>query len=607
MGACCGSVSRAGCRQRVRRLRAWPRDSRWYRRLAILDLTVAGHQPMVSRQGRDAICYNGEIYNYRELAASHLEPAGIPLRSRCDTEVLLKLLRSRGVEALQELRGMFAFAWVDLERRQLVLARDCFGIKPLYYSVWPGGLAFGSELRSLVNLPQVSGEIDPQVAYQFLRFATADDGRTTFYAQVRQVPPGCYLEIDLDEPDRRREVTYWERTHREQPQIRFEEAAEEVRRLFMESVRLHLRSDVPVGAALSGGLDSSAVVACMRHLEPEMRIRAYCYAPANFRFNEGRYACRVADHCGAELSLVDFRPEDLARDLDHILGSQEEPIGSASIYAQACVFEQARRDGVIVMLDGQGADEMFAGYPRYFGVRLAGMARRGEWRKLMALWRERDRAGGGQFRAWLMATEHLFPEGCKRAARHLVRKPLWYDFYNKEWFLERGVRDGRLEAPEDSRSLKDYLWQTLNRTILPQLLHFEDRNSMRVSLESRVPFLNVDLVDYVYGLPEHFLVGDDGTLKRVFRAAMKGIVPDEILERRDKIGFQPPEHALLQGAGGWIDQVIDEARDVSLEMIHLDRLRAAWEAVRNRQDRVDSAIWRALVCVRWMTLRQRAL
>jgi asparagine synthase (glutamine-hydrolysing) len=495
---------------------------------------------------------------------------------------------------------------VDLERRRLVLVRDCFGIKPLYYAAWPGGIAFASELRALRNLPQVHSEIDPQVAYQFLRFCTADDGRTTFYSQIRQVPPASYLEVSLDDPDQRTEGTYWQRPEQVTHGITFEDAAEEVRERFVESVRLHLRSDVPIGAALSGGIDSSAVVAAMRHLEPDMPIRAFCYAPANFRFNEERYARCVADHCNATLSLIDFSSEELANNIDAILDAQEEPIGSASIYAQACVFERARQEGVVVMLDGQGADEMFAGYPRYFGVRLAGMARRAELGKLWHLWRQRKQAGGGQLRPWLMAGEYLFPDAWKRLARRAVGKPLWYDFYNKEWFLERGVREGRLENQEEAETLMDYLWQTLNRTILPQLLHFEDRNSMRVSLESRVPFLNVDLVNYVYTLPDHFLVGDDGTLKRVFRAAMRGLVPDEILDRRDKIGFQPPEHALLQGAGGWIDRVIDEAEAVALpEMIHLGRLRKAWEAVRSQPERVDSAIWRALICVRWMTLQQR--
>lgn len=577
-----------------------------HRRLAILDLTDAGQQPMLNGDGNQAVCFNGEIYNYRELARDRLAPRGVTVTSGSDTEVLLKQLETHGLGGLGELRGMFAFAWLDRARGKLYLVRDYFGIKPLYYSTWAGGLAFASELRALLCLSDVDRSLDPQITYQFLRFAIADDGRKTFFSHIHQVPPGHYLEIDLERPDEVRSVRYWQPGFEENLTVGFDEAAQEVRRRFVESVRVHLRSDVPVGAALSGGIDSSAVVACMRHLEPEMPIRAFCYAPKDSRFNEEAYARLVADRCGADLHLVDFTSADVARNIDALLDAQEEPVGSASIFAQACVYERARSEGVVVMLDGQGADEMFAGYTRYFGVRLADLVRRRQFGTIMKLWRRRREVGGGQTRAWLWAFEHLLPDTLKGLGRRCVGKELWYSYYQKDWFMDRGVEAARMEDVEHGRTLKTYLWETLHRTILPQLLHFEDRNSMRVSLESRVPFLHADLVEYAFSLPDDFMIGDDGSMKRVFRAAMKGLVPDEILERKDKIGFQPPEHALLQGAGGWIETVLQEADPEHVAMIDLPSLEAAWAAVRHQTDRVDSAIWRALVFVRWMTLQQRA-
>ena len=223
-----------------------------HRRLSILDLSERGRQPMVTANGRAAICYNGEVYNYCELRAE-LEAQGVTFTTGSDTEVILKLLQRKGATCVPAFRGMFGFAFVDLAAQKLLLVRDPFGIKPLYYAPWDGGIAFASEMRALLALPQVDQSLDPQVMYNYLRFSVADDGRSTLYRGIRQVKPGHYLEIDLRDPASVQEHCYWELKLAEPQQISFADAAAELRERFIQSVRIHLRSDVPVGAALSGG------------------------------------------------------------------------------------------------------------------------------------------------------------------------------------------------------------------------------------------------------------------------------------------------------------------------------------------------------------------
>ncbi len=572
-----------------------------HRRLSILDLSERGRQPMLTPDGRAAICYNGEVYNYEELRAA-MEQRGAVFRTGTDTEVILALLRSRGPECLRSFRGMFGFAFVDLDRQKLILARDFFGIKPLYYARWDGGLAFASEMRALLALPQVDRTLDPQVLYNYLRFGVADDSRSTLFQGICQVKPGHYLEISLDDPSAVRETCYWQLEPGEPLRISFADAAAEMRERFLQSVRLHLRSDVPVGAALSGGVDSSAIVACMRKLEPDAEIHTFTYAPQGFELNEEKWARIVAERCGVKQHFIDFTAAELAADLDRLLETQEEPAGAAGIYAQNCIFRRAREQGVTVMLDGQGGDETLAGYPMYFGAKLAGMVRRGEWKRLWKLWRHRSEVGGGHQSAWLMAAGHLLPGWLEAGGRKLAGKELFPAYLKRSWFSDRGVRAGRLEAPPGKMGVRGVLVETLSRTNLPPLLHFEDRNSMAYSVESRVPFLNPDMVEFALSLPEEYLISDQGITKSVFRQAMRGIVPDEILDRKDKIGFHTPGNLLLKEGRPWVEEILREMPASAAAFVDAGHLRAQWQRVLAGRAGNDHGFSRALFLLRWMQL-----
>ncbi|MBE3069884.1 MAG: asparagine synthase (glutamine-hydrolyzing), partial [Planctomycetes bacterium] len=326
-----------------------------FRRLSILDLSPGGHQPMATPDGRCHIVFNGEIYNYVELRAE-LEGLGRTFRTRSDTEVLLAACAEWGPAALPRLVGMFAFALLDLKCRTLLLARDCFGIKPLVYIAGPERFAFASEIKALLELPGVPRRAAARPLYDYLRFGVACRGEETFLADVRNLPAAHYLEVRLDRPADARPVRYWQPDLSARADLSFDEAAAGLRTRFLDNVRLHLRSDVPVGSALSGGIDSSAIVMAMRQIEGrDLRLHTFSYIAADPALTEEPWVDRIVAAAGATSHKTQPDPRNLVEDLDHLIDVQEEPFGSTSIYAQHRVFRLAREAGIQVVLDGQGA------------------------------------------------------------------------------------------------------------------------------------------------------------------------------------------------------------------------------------------------------------
>ncbi len=570
-------------------------------RLSIIDLTQAGHQPMTSPDGRYTIVFNGEVYNYRELRR---ELAASTFRSESDTEVLLACWAAWGTDCLSRLRGMFAFALLDHRAQTLTCVRDGFGIKPLFYSQRAMSFHFASEIPALLSLLPERPPLNLQRSYDYLVFGRYDENGDTFFAGLRQLPPGHMLTVDLASPGKPSLERWWWPSIRERREIGFDQAAVELRERFLDNMRLHLRSDVPLGAALSGGLDSSAVVCAMRHVEPDLPIHTFTYVASGSPLDEEAWADRINRHVGAVPHKVSVTPAELADDLDDMLRTQGEPFGSTSIYAQYRVYRLAREAGVTVTLDGQGADELFAGYIGYPGQRLHSLL--DDWRLTEAV---HFLSGWSQWpgRSVRQALLTLGSEYCSDSVRGgMLRllgrtpEPGWLDV---EALRAQGVAciwPLRRDLNQDlrGRRLASTLRDCLTRHGLPALLRHGDRNSMRWSLESRVPFLTTDMAEFVLGLPEHYLISPAGETKRLFRAAMRGIVPDEVLDRRDKVGFATPElewfRALRTKLADWLDgaaqlSFLNEqaCRDEVGDIIE-GRRRFSWQA------------WRLINFCRWI-------
>lgn len=571
-----------------------------HRRLSILDQSSAGWQPMATADGNAHIVFNGEIYNYLELR-QELIREGCSFRSQSDTEVLLHALTRWGPSALRRLVGMFALVILDARKRTLFLARDFFGIKPLYYVQTGQTFAFASEIKALLELPHVRRTVDPQRLYEYLHFARTDHGDATLLTDVRQLPAGCFMEVPLDRPGTGEPVRYWDLDLSDRLDLSFDEAARHVRELFLESVRLHLRSDVPVGAALSGGIDSSAIVAAMRALAPRADLHVFSYVADDAGLSEERWVDLAAGSAGANPHKIHASPDEMIDDLDQLIYAQDEPFGSTSIYAQYRVFRQAQRAGVKVMLDGQGADEMLAGYTPYRAARLASLVRQRRWLAAARFARRACRlpGTGGARRLMLQVGGLLCSADCKALARRLLGDRIMPSWLNEAWFRARGVPGPSIRRQTDRDVLREQLRQALESTSLPMLLRYEDRNSMASSIESRVPFLTPALVNFVMRLPEEYLIGRRGTSKNVFRRAMRGLVPDPILDRRDKIGFATPEQSWLTTLRPWVEATLNSPRARAIPALSVPGLHAEWQAVLASKKPFDFRVWRWLNLIRW--------
>lgn len=520
-----------------------------HRRLSIVDLSASGHQPMSYADGRYWITYNGEIFNHIELRAE-LETLGHRFVSHSDTEVLLAAYAQWQEACLPRFNGMFAFVVLDRRERKIFAARDRFGVKPLYYRVSPAGqLAFASEIKQFGELPDWRGKLNHQRGYDFLVWGLSEHTGETMFEGVRQLRGGEAVSASLDDLRAGRHldglpVYAWYKLNPAVWDGNFETAAAQFRELLIDAVRLRLRSDVPVGSCLSGGLDSSAIVCLVHGLlkgqggGKQQTVTAYS---ETMPYDERPYAREVIAATGVTSHFVCPDLNGLFDDLGRIAWHQDEPFSSTSIYAQWKVFELAGAQGIKVMLDGQGADEALGGYPVFWGARLAGLCRGMHFGALIS---EVDglRAVHGHtpISSLRQMLSSLVPSAWIDLMRNVTssrEKPLWLHCEHLRALPGNPFHDPGQPARGTVAALSR---AQLTRTNLPMLLHWEDRNSMAHSVEARVPFLDYRLVEMALSFPDEYKLSQ-GWTKRILRESLRGILPESIRRRRDKIGFETPE------------------------------------------------------------------
>ena len=517
-----------------------------HRRLSIIDLSPRGAQPLLRRgdgscvpaSGADSdkcalsLVFNGEIYNYVELR-DELRSTGHRFQSTGDSEVLLAAYAHWGRECVARLNGMFAFAIWDEARHELFCARDRFGEKPFYYRFDPalGVFAFASEAKALVAAGLIEPEFDPVALDHYLRTGELEPNERALWRGLRRLKPAHFCRIRVQGSGLEMQAQrYWQLDEVSDYELGDQEATERFRELFRDSVRLRLRSDVPVGTSLSGGLDSSSVACEIAAFGRSAGQHAFTARMDDPALDEGHYADLVLQSTGIEGHSVVPTARVFLEELDRLCYHQEEPFGSTSIFASYLVQRAAHGHGTVVLLDGQGADELLAGYTHYPGFVLREYASRG---RAIAWWRER------------------------RAAKTRVgidpvppRAALAY-FFRQIACMLRILRASKSDADAANgtcvpRTLKEKLCSDLLGGHLQDLLRFADRNSMAFSREVRLPFLDHRLVEFCVTLPARYLYRD-GLSKWLLRRAMAGTVPAPILARTDKVGFATPWSRWLDG------------------------------------------------------------
>jgi asparagine synthase (glutamine-hydrolysing) len=493
------------------------------RRLAILDLTRAGAQPMLDPSGRYVLTYNGEVFNYRELRAE-LERAGHDFASGGDTEVLLAMLARWGADALPRLNGMFAFALYDRSTRTLFCARDRLGVKPLVYA-WDGKrFAFASEHKALLAGGFGAREPCPEAMYEYIVRGYVTGGRS-FYAGIRSLPPGSAVWLSpTGEP---RFLRWWRCPREPDREAEPAELAGSVRELIADAVRLRLRSDVPVGAHLSGGLDSSTVVGAAADQGTQPLVTFTGAMPEDPGCDERAFSRAVNAKWGLVGREVEIGMDELAASFDRILWHLDEPVAGPGAFPQLAVCELAREHGVKVVLGGQGGDELFGGYLRHHALHLRAALRHG--------------APGQRARAAAALARLVAGERRRRWRRaRISARGLRPSFLAS---VDAGFRQEVDQAPRGLREAGDRMRWDLEH-YLPALLHVEDRTSMAASLESRTPLLDYRLVELVGRVPSahHFASGP----KSLLRAAAGDWLPAPVAARTDKLGFPTPLHRWRQ-------------------------------------------------------------
>lgn len=574
-------------------------------RLSIIDLSENATQPFFSACGNYSLVFNGEIYNYKELKED-LALQGYGFSTESDTEVLLSAWMAWGVKVLPRLIGMYSFVVYDRYAKKLTIVRDAFGIKPLFYSLHSGeGIVFGSDIRGVTNLRNDPVRPDLQRAYDYLVHGDYDSTDSTFVEGVNHVMPGHYFEYDVVTGSASAARPWWQPNISSTSPLSFDEAKIKLRDLFLESVRLHLRSDVALGSALSGGIDSSAVVCAIRHLEPHIPIHTFSYIASDEKISEEKWVDVINSKINAIEHKVYSDKEGLQQDLDDMMLMQGEPFGGTSIYAQYCVYKLFKENKIKVALDGQGADELLAGYSGYPGHRLLSIIESGgilkahhyakSWASL---------PGRSYFLAWKYLGRIKFPDWLYSFARKMMGRdfyPVWLDV---EYLTEQGVSFGEKRAllarENKGKRVREALINSIQGRGLPSLLRHGDRNSMAFSIESRVPFLTIPMAEFLLSLPESYLLSEGGVTKHIFREALRGIVPDSHLDRKDKIGFETPEAEWLLGMFEVITRWVSEAPEVPF--LNKAEILKELEEVLDGRIKFDGRVWRWINYIRWYTL-----
>src|SRR6266849_4029725 len=582
-----------------------------FRRLSIVDV-AGGHQPMSNEDGTVWIVFNGEIYNDPELRPI-LEKRGHSYASHSDTETIVHLYEEYGDDCVHHLRGMFAFAIWDTRRKRLFCARDRLGIKPFYYVMADRRFAFASEIKALLELPNFKPDLNRLALPEFLAFGYLSS-EETLLASVHKLLPGHRLVIDLERRDTETQITqYWD-LDISPPQCPLSEGeyVAQFRDLFTEAVRTHLRSDVPLGVFLSGGLDSSSIAAVMTTLRKEP-IQTFSVGYAEDQYSELSGARRLAQHIGSEHHEVVLRPQDFFASLPQLIWQEDEPVVWPSSVA---LFHVSRLAGekVKVVLTGEGGDEVLAGYLKY-RVTLWNLRHGPLYRKLVSK----------QIRELVQKTlsSGFAPDWLQRRLRHsflyypdTLEKIYFDNFYavfpqsQHPELLNREVSEELREVDAYANSMRFFPAKGRNENLLNRLLYLDmktylvellmkqDQMSMAASIESRVPFLDHKLVEFAARIPAHYKIRLFSG-KYLLRRAMAGRLPAEVL-RRNKKGFPTPIRPWLRNQlFEKLSAILTSGRMAERRLIKPAYIRSLLEAHRRGHSYATEGCWRLLNFELW--------
>lgn len=577
-----------------------------HRRLSILDLSPMGHQPMLNAKKNLAIIFNGEIYNYIEIK-EELKSLGKCFRTNSDTEVLLTAYETWEEKCLDKLNGMWAFVIFDKEKNILFGSRDRFGVKPLYYYLNNEYFAFASEIKAMLNLPFYKKQINPKAVFDYLAVNSIEDEEEEFFKNIYELKPSFAFTYNLKDGSLNKWKYYnleytneWKGFNEKNS----EEYIKKVKELTYSAVNLRLRSDVPVGSCLSGGLDSSSVVCVVNDLFRQNNIdhnekqKVFTASYNETDIDESKWAKIVADKSEVLWYRTYPTQDELIKDFEDLVFYQEIPFGSTSIYSQYRVMKLAKENNITVLLDGQGADELFAGYTYFFREFFYEMLGKFKINSIFTELCNNKNAPIGFNELSVL----LLKAGVKKTFPFYFKKKISDVSNSENRYINTDLWSANLNRltkykEKEFLNLNDSLFERFTVSGLKNLLKYEDRNSMRFSLESRTPFADdVNLIEYIFNLPSVYKI-HKGWSKYLLREAMNGVIPDEIKTRTDKIGFATPEYKWMSAMK---DKIYDYLTNDLDEFFDVNDFKKDLDTILNKQVKTGiTNIWRFINLAVW--------
>lgn len=562
-----------------------------HRRLRIIDLSEKGHQPMSDENKFLWIVHNGEIFNFIEIR-KELISKGYKFKSNTDTEVILYSYKEWGIDCLNKFNGMWAFAIWDSTKRVLFCSRDRFGIKPFYYYSDNSVFIFASEIKQILEYKKYQRKPNEKLIYDFLVIGLEDHTTETFFERIYQLKGGEFAILDYQTNKFRKEKFYDLNNHQGKKREK-SDYYEEFKNLFFDSVDIRLRSDVPVGSCLSGGLDSSSVVCTVSEIfknrRNSHRLETFTACWKNEKIDERKYAEEIVSFTDAKGNYIFPSSEELKKDLSKLIWHQEEPFNSLSIFAQWSVMKKAHERGIPVLLDGQGGDEVFLGYERYYAWFLMSLFKRFKFKRFIKEIMESSE--NSKLSLAEMFKYYIYFNFNRIRKFHLNNNAKKYMNIN---FIKNFDTLEQIRSFEKVKNIFDLQKNEIQEIQLSHLLKYADRNAMAFAIESRLPFLDYRLVEFALSVPPEYKIRN-GWTKNIIREGMKEIIPEQIRKRRNKIGFEVPQEKLLKSLLPGIKAVFKE------EAMAGSYIKSNWllNKIKNNDTR-GNIFWKALCTELWL-------
>jgi len=575
-----------------------------YRRLSILDLSPSGHQPMSSSDGSHWIEFNGEVYNYLEIR-EELVKKGYKFKSGSDTEVVLNSYLEWGYDCLNKFNGMWSFVIWDNIKKALFCARDRFGVKPFYYYKDDNKFIFASEIKAILQDSSIIRKLNEPLVYDYFALNLIDHTDETFFNNIIGLPPAHYLILKDSNISIHQ---YYSLSYDDNYSVFNEEElrkhSNKLKELLFDSIKLRFRSDVPVGSCLSGGLDSSSIVCIGNELLRSNGLdkkdiigdkqKTFSAVYHDEKVSEKKYVEKIVDKTGVADYYVYPDSDNFGREVDKLIYQQDEPFLSTSMYAQWNVMRLARENGVTVLLDGQGGDEIFAGYEWHLPVFHAELAKK---MKLKSYFVELHGISSLRNRSLLKTGINSIVKMIKPAiplSLRMLDRPQM-NIFNQDFIAK--YKDREFLFQKSDSNLQKRLYEEETKYNLRQLLRYEDRNSMAFSIEARVPFIDYRLVEYALSIPTVYKI-HNGWTKYILRSAMNGILPESIQWRKDKMGFVTPEKQWLSNIN-WNDLIGDVKNNPVFETL----LSKPFLRKNNFSDMRESPLsWKLVNLISWLKI-----